>query len=463
MELYKTTVFRVSIQFAAIFVVLSVITLLSVYYFTIYEVETQAENELYFELNELKEYYEDQGFDSLLKTIKQRDEYGEALNHYYTLIKNNNQFIAGSEFLLRKEAESEYEKYGIEFYKLSDYLGTDDHEVFVKYARLELGDGLSLLVGQAQNSFTELREHIFNALLYAVLITLILALIVGSYMGKFVLSRINAIDKGMDKVIESDFTQMLKVPENEDEFQALTIKLNTMLERIKKLIKGMRQVSDNIAHDLRSPLTRMRSRLEVTLLQNRDEQEYREVMAKVIEDCDELLKTFNALLAITQAESGVFRDNLEEIDLSNLVDELADLYHVVVEDSGLTFNWKKPAEKIVVYGSRHSLVQAIYNLLENAIKYTPKGGEVTIEVSTTDGIPSIIVRDTGPGIPENERKRVLERFQRLESDRSKPGNGLGLSMVDAVVKLHHAELILSDNNPGLKVEIRFVDTQKPNV
>ena len=461
MELYKTTVFRVSIQFAAIFVVLSVITLLSVYYFTIYEVETQAENELYFELKELEEYYDDQGFDSLLKTITQRDEYGQALNHYYTLVKNDNQFVAGSEFLLRKEAESEYEKYGIQYYKLAGYLGTDDHEVFVKYARLELGDGLSLLVGQAQNSFTELREHIFNALLYAVLITLILALIVGTYMGKFVLSRINAIDKGMDKVIESDFTQVLKVPENEDEFQALTIKLNTMLERIKKLIKGMREVSDNIAHDLRSPLTRMRSRLEVTLLHNRDEREYREVMVKVIEDCDELLRTFNALLAITQAESGVFRDSLEEIDLSNLVDELAELYQVVVEDNGLRFSWKKPAEKIVVYGSRHSLVQAVYNLLENAIKYTPRGGEVKIEVRNAEGIPSIIVSDTGPGIPESERRRVLERFQRLESDRSKPGNGLGLSMVDAVVKLHHAELILSDNNPGLKIEIKFVDTQKP--
>ncbi|MDH5258441.1 MAG: HAMP domain-containing histidine kinase [Gammaproteobacteria bacterium] len=460
MKLFKTTAFRVAIQFAASFATLSVITLLSVYYFTIHEMEGQVEKELLHELHELSQHYEKNGQESLVELVKARDQYGQHLHHYYSILSNG-RFVAGSEFLITSETVSKYQKSGVFFFDIDDFEDESDDDVIVKYAQKNLSSNLLLLVGQAQNSLTELREHIFTALIYAVFFTVILALFIGTYMGRSVLSRINLIDSGMDKVIESDFTQLLPVTDDEDEFQALTLKLNFMMGKIEKLINGMRQVSDNIAHDLRSPLTRMRSRLEVTLLQNRDEDEYREVMQKVIDDCDELLRTFNSLLAITQAESGVFRDNVDVVDITNLVDELAELYRAVVEDSGLEFIWQKP-KKIAVYGSRSSLIQAVNNLLENAIKYTPEGGKVKLEVRISNNRPSIIVSDTGPGIPKKDRQRVLERFQRLDSARSKSGSGLGLSLVNAVVKLHNAKLILSDNNPGLKVEIKFPDAEKIN-
>ena len=455
MKLFKTTIFRVALQFAAVFALLSVITLSSVYYFTIHEVEGQAEKELLHELNELKEHHDKHTPDSLLRLIKQRVEYGEHLQHYYTLATSDNKLIAGSEFLLSNKSADEYERDGVLFANIISFFDDDDHETFIMYAQLNLSSDLKVIVGQAQNSLSELREHVFAALVYAVSVTLILSLFIGTYMSRTVLSRISRIDTGMEKVIESDFTQLIAVPSNEDEFQALTIKLNTMLGRIEKLINGMRQVSDNIAHDLRSPLTRMRSRLEVTLLQNRDEAEYRDVMQKVIDDCDELLRTFNSLLAITQAESGVFRENLVPVDLSVLVDELAELYRAVFEENKLTFIWHKP-EKVIVHGSRHSLAQAVNNLLENAIKYTPEGGQVEMAVLVNQNIPSIVISDNGPGIPEKDRQRVLERFQRLDSARSKSGSGLGLSLVYAIVKLHHAKLLLKDNHPGLIVEIKFV-------
>ena len=453
MNLVKTTVFRVAIQFAAVFASLSVVTLLSVYYFTIYEIEIQAENELLHELKTLESHYEEFGYESLLNLVKLRDQYGRHLYHYYALLKDD-QYVEGSEFMSNKIGEVDYERYGVEFYYVSEFINNEGHEVIIKFAKTDLSLNVKLIVGQAQNSLTELREHTFIALIYAVIITIFLALFIGIYMGRSVLSRINRVDDGMRKVIESNFTTLLPVYDKEDEFQALTLKLNTMLRRIENLISGMRQVSDNIAHDLRSPLTRMKSRLEVTLLQQRDEKEYREVMHKVIDDCDELLRTFNSLLAITQAESGVFRDNLEIVDLTSLVNELAEFYRAVVEDSGLEFVWNK-TDNIIVHGSHHSLAQAVNNLLENAIKYTPSGGQVTISVTAPDGVPTITIMDTGPGIPEKDRHRVLERFQRLDDARTKSGNGLGLSLVNAIVKLHHAELVMDDNNPGLIIKIRF--------
>jgi len=452
-NLVKTTVFRVAIQFAAVFASLSVVTLLSVYYFTIYEIEIQAENELLHELKTLESHYEEFGYESLLNLVKLRDQYGRHLYHYYALLKDD-QYVEGSEFMSNKIGEVDYERYGVEFYYVSEFINNEGHEVIIKFAKTDLSLNVKLIVGQAQNSLTELREHTFIALIYAVIITIFLALFIGIYMGRSVLSRINRVDDGMRKVIESNFTTLLPVYDKEDEFQALTLKLNTMLRRIENLISGMRQVSDNIAHDLRSPLTRMKSRLEVTLLQQRDEKEYREVMHKVIDDCDELLRTFNSLLAITQAESGVFRDNLEIVDLTSLVNELAEFYRAVVEDSGLEFVWNK-TDNIIVHGSHHSLAQAVNNLLENAIKYTPSGGQVTISVTAPDGVPTITIMDTGPGIPEKDRHRVLERFQRLDDARTKSGNGLGLSLVNAIVKLHHAELVMDDNNPGLIIKIRF--------
>lgn len=454
MKLFKTTVFRLALEFAALFAAISVITLLLVYYFTIHEIEGQAEKELLYELRELRTHYQKNGYESLLTLVKLRDQYGRHLRHYYALAKNENEFVAGSEFLLADKSSDAYEKNETLFYNVAKFIDDEGHDVIIKLAHLNLHHNVNLIVGHAQNSMTELREHIFTAILYGVMVTLFLALFIGTYMGRTVLSRIRLIDTGMNNVIESDFTTLIPEPEKEDEFRALTLKLNTMLARIEKLINGMRQVSDNIAHDLRSPLTRMRSVLEVTLLKTRDEEEYRDVMQKVIDDCDDLLRTFNSLLAITQAESGVFRDNLEAVDIATLVDELAELYRAVIEDGGQKFIWTKP-ERIIVYGSKHSLVQAVNNLLENAIKYTPEGGVIKVEVCSNNHSPTIVVSDTGPGVPEKERQRVLERFQRLDVARSKSGNGLGLSLVNAVVKLHSAQLILGDNNPGLKVEIKF--------
>jgi signal transduction histidine kinase len=252
-----------------------------------------------------------------------------------------------------------------------------------------------------------------------------------------------------------DLGQRISLKGSRDEFDVLAGNLNAMLDQIERLLSGMREVTDNIAHDLRTPLSRMRSRIEVALLANPDRAEARMLLEQTLCDADAMIQSFNALLSIARAEAGSERAAFEPIDLSEVCRDLAELYGPLAEEKGLTFTSACPPG-LVLQGNRHLLAQALANLLDNAIKYTPAGGRVML--SGQPG-PVIIVADTGPGIPEGERGRVLERFVRLGGDRSTPGNGLGLSLVSAVAKLHGATLRLEDNHPGLRVSLALSGEQ----
>ena len=255
--------------------------------------------------------------------------------------------------------------------------------------------------------------------------------------------------------MSGDLSQRLSVTARDDEFDEISTKLNQMLNRIEDLMKSMQQVTNNVAHDLRSPLTRLRNRLEVTLLEERDPENYRIVMDEAIGDADSLIHTFNAMLSIARLEAGIDSAQWTETRIGDLASELAELYEAVAEEEDNLNFYSDIKNNPIFHCNRHLIGQAITNLLDNAIKYTPQPGIVRLSVEGNSDEFTITVSDNGPGIPEHERERVFERFVRLENERNSPGNGLGLSLVQAVVRLHAATLELSDNGPGLKVTIRF--------
>jgi signal transduction histidine kinase len=276
----------------------------------------------------------------------------------------------------------------------------------------------------------------------------------GWFLGRTFLQRIDTINRTAELVAAGELSKRVTLSSKDDEFDELATHLNAMLDQIEHLLTGMREVTDNVAHDLRKPLTRMRNRIEVTLLDKRETEDYRRALEETMADANELMKTFNALLEIAQAEAGSFRGEWVDVELSKLLEDIGELYLDEAEEHSGRFEYDIEPD-LHIRGNRHLLAQAVTNLLDNAFKYTPDNCNINLTAKTTDGRISISVTDEGPGIPTRQRLHVLERFVRLDSDRGKTGNGLGLSLVKAVANLYGAELRLDDNQPGLRVSLLF--------
>ena len=283
---------------------------------------------------------------------------------------------------------------------------------------------------------------------------LLIASFIGSFLiGYTIIHSISRISRTARRIVDGDFSERVPTRANDaDEMSQLADDLNHMLDRIEALITSQRQVTNNIAHDLRSPLNRMRNRMEVALLdRNSEAAALREVIADSVEDAENLLKTFNALLNIAQVESRA-KDDFKHESLSAICDDLAELYDVMTEEGEHSFE-AHIERGLDIMGNRQLIAQAITNLLDNAVKYTPSGGHITLTAEQRGENIHVSVGDNGHGIPPDKRDEVLKRFVRLDSARSTPGNGLGLSLVSAIVALHNGSLQLHDNKPGLRIEI----------
>jgi len=312
--------------------------------------------------------------------------------------------------------------------------------------------GYRLLVARGVSDAALFRERVKAALLWAGLLALCAGIGGGAVMGRSLLRRVEEVNRTAERVMGGNLSERVPLRGTSDEFDQLATNLNNMLDQIERLMAGIREVSDNIAHDLRTPLSRLRARLELSLLGAPDAAAQSEAVRAAIDEADRLLTTFNALLNIAEAESGTRRNAAEPLDLAQTARAAAELYEPVAEEQGCAL--KLDVEPgIMILGDRHLLSQAVANLLDNALKYG--GGEVTLSAHQHDGRAALEVSDSGPGIPEGEREAVLDRFVRLEPSRSTPGNGLGLSLVRAVARLHNGTIQLGDNHPGLTVRLEF--------
>lgn len=279
---------------------------------------------------------------------------------------------------------------------------------------------------------------------------------VAIFLARRLARRLEIINRTSRTIFEGNLERRMIRTGSGDEFDHLSTNLNRMLDRIFNLMASVRGVTDNIAHDLRSPLSRMRSRMEVALLANRPCEEYREVLADTIEDTDRLLKTFNSLLTIARVESGAARADFTLVDLKQVVTDTVELYEPVVEENDQTLQMSCSGH-LEMNGNADLLVQALANLLDNAIKYAPRGAAIEVLAEAADGVILLSVSDNGPGIPVHFREKALQRFTRLDASRTRPGQGLGLSLVQVVAQMHGGTVQLEDADPGLRVIMKIHD------
>ncbi len=329
-----------------------------------------------------------------------------------------------------------------------------DHRALVEV--VQLPGGFRLLVGRDLEERERLYGIITNAGRWSFALVVVLGLAGGFFVSRRVLNRIDAMTDTAQTIMAGDLAGRLPVAGTGDELDRLAEHLNAMLERIEALMGGLKEVSDNIAHDLKTPLTRLRNRCEQALRGAKGESDYRAALESTIAESDDLIRTFDALLMIARAESGQARDNMSEFDAAEIARDVGELYEPLADEKGLALKVEAPAAA-PVRANRELVSQALANLVDNAIKYAATGGklngepaEIIVKAGSEGDRIVLSVADRGPGIPDADRGRVVERFVRLEQSRSEPGSGLGLSLASAVARLHGGELKLEDNHPGLK-------------
>ncbi|MCW5688699.1 MAG: HAMP domain-containing protein [Pseudolabrys sp.] len=321
----------------------------------------------------------------------------------------------------------------------------------------QLPGGFRILVGRDLEERERLYDIVLSAGRWSVALVIVLGFGGGLFVTRRVLRRVDAMTETSRSIMAGDLGERLPVDGTGDELDRLAENLNIMLERIEALMHGLKEVSDNIAHDLKTPLTRLRNRTEEALRTASSEAEYRAALEGTIEESDGLIRTFNALLMIARAESGQARDDMEDFDAADVARDIGELYEPLAEEKGIALRVDAEGAAILK-GNRDLVSQAVANLVDNAIKYCvapdrPADApplEIVVRAANDGDLVLLTVADNGPGIPEADRARALERFVRLEQSRSLPGSGLGLSLAAAVARLHGGELTLADNAPGLK-------------
>jgi signal transduction histidine kinase len=445
----KLALTYVAVFSAAIFAVLGY-----VYWITAGHLSQQFEESLSSESASLLETYNRAGRDGLGELIEARvkdrhfDEWG------YLLLDSSLNKIAGN-----------MPTWPLEF------AGTDGSGIFSlplepsKSRRAQfrgtyqtLPDGSRLLIARTVADLDRLGNAISIALLAAAALFLILAAAAALSTSRRSVARIEAINATSRQIMRSGLGERIPLRGTRDEWDELAANLNSMLERIQELAEWNRQVSDNVAHDLRTPLSRLRGRLEKASAQEPDLSGYRELINGTLGELDEILKTFSSLLRISQIETSNRTAGFVEVDLTEIAREVVDLFDPTAEQRAVRLQLLAD-DSVFITGDRDLLFDAISNLVDNAIKHGRERGEVTVTVLRSPDGPVLTVADRGPGISIEERKNVLRRFYRLERSRNSPGNGLGLSLVAAVVQLHDGHIAMTDNAPGLNVEVHFPTPQ----
>ncbi|KLK92699.1 ATPase [Microvirga vignae] len=448
-KLFRTTAFKLSFAYLLVFTLFAFVTLGYVAWSAQRLLTDQFVAAIEAEINGLSEQYRIGGLRRLVNSVDRRSRAPGA--SLYLVTTSVGERIAGNVGALPPGVIDRVGQFET-LYNRTDETDTKPNVALVRVYLLP-GD-FRLLVGRDIEERIRLRDIIHRAFGYSLLFIGVLGCLGSWFIARRVLKRVDDMTDITRDIMAGDLDGRLKVAGTGDELDRLAQNLNDMLDRIGELMRGMREVSDNIAHDLKTPLTRLRNKADEALRTAKTPDELKAALEATIEESDNLIRIFNALLMIARLEAGNAREALSDFDAAEAVRDVAELYEALAEEAGVSLD-VSIENGLPIHGNRELLGQAMANLLDNALKYgaAPDGSRQTIFVSAQriGQEVRIVVADHGPGIPEEERHHVLERFVRLETARSRPGFGLGLSLAAAVARLHGGSLMLEDNAPGLRV------------
>lgn len=453
MHYLKTTSFRTTLIYMVLFSLSALLVITLIYVQTTNLLRQELDTRVALEAERLQMLYVELGESELRRDIDRSGDDPRAA--IYWLADNMGVKIAGNlDRIPSLKSSRSFDENWVEFYFLDA-----DQKATIRGQFIDLSDQLRLFVGRDLAARDRIAASFIQSAFIAVLLIIVLGVAGGIIIARNMQNRLGRINHAAMRIMEGDLEQRIDVGASNDEFDTLARNLNMMLDRISELLTAMRDVSENIAHDLRTPLNRLRARLDV--INTHVTREGYQVSGEDIEglqgEIDNVLLTFSALLSLARLESGAAPLLTEDVDLSLLVRELASLYEPLVEETGADMTLWVPDEPLMILASRPLLSQAIGNLIENACKYAlAPNRHLNIRLSRAQNTISLLVEDDGPGIPEGDFDRALRRFGRLDESRAMPGNGLGLPLVYAIIVRHGGTMSLERATiGGLAVRIDF--------
>ncbi len=446
------TAVRLSIVYTLVFGFVAVLIVLYMTGATANLLRRQIRDSINTEMSQLDRVYEQSGINGLIRQLERRAAAPGA--NLYVIAAPTGAIVAGNVDEIDQEVLS---RTGWTFrpFQYTRFSAEGESE-YIAVARIALlPNGMRLLVGRDLGEPEKFRSLVARALVLSIGAMLLIGLLTWVLVGRRALKRVELVSQSTNRILSGERHVRLPVTGSGDEFDRLSTGLNSMLDRINLLDEGLRQVSDNIAHDLKTPLTRLRNKADAAIRTSDPSQHH--TLQEIIADTDQIIRTFNALLMISRVESGSSAAELIQEDFSTIIADVAELYEPVAEEEGFSFDVvMEPG--LNVRGNRELLAQAVSNLVDNAIKYGRVDGRassISLALQRESGFAVLCVADNGPGISAADTQKVTERFVRLEQSRSQPGNGLGLSLVRAVAQLHSGMIEFADNEPGLKAILRI--------
>ena len=453
-RIFHTFTFRLALMYVGVFS-LSVILLFGfIYTFASNYTQSQTSEAIKMQYSYLLNAYRDDGSAGVEARIKQLIAEDDEGKEIYLLVNKEFEKISGNlnTWPVNAQVQGKFNKHGEWIIFHIESVRNQRGAIEVKALVIPLSKWRYLLVGVSTQELERVEQIILRTFFASLLVSLIMAFAGALVMTRSVMRRINIINRSAYTIMHGNLSTRIPYTTGGDEFDELSSNLNRMLDKIEILLQSISLFANNIAHDLRSPLNRIITRLDAGLRNIEPDNSARKLLEKNIQDMEGLVATFNSILKISELEASTDLQHFSDVNLREILGDLVEFYEPMASQQHISLTTMID-ERVIVRGERNLLTQAFANLLDNAIKFTPEHGRIHVATETHEGFVEVSIADSGAGIPEIYHDKVFEKFFRIEESRNTKGNGLGLSLVAAIVRIHKAEIRLSDNHPGLKVTL----------